>query len=295
MILVNILSKMFTTVIGSYPLNYQQIGIEAIKGAVQDQLDAGVWLVTDSQSRYDMVEYYARAIEGYSYNGRSVITGKIGRGNSQELLDDLKVAKEMAPHCKGVITGPITLVFDSKIKGYYKGFSDEQVYLDTAKALLDIATDLQEGGAEWIQIDEPFLSVGAPMDIARHSIESIAMNLKVPVALHVCGVVTKIFKELLQWNGITMLSHAFMGDDNVEILGWSELKDSDKILGLGCIDTKTVEIEEIADIEKLITKALDNLPAERLVIHPDCGFKLLPHDVAFEKLKRMVLATKRIS
>jgi 5-methyltetrahydropteroyltriglutamate--homocysteine methyltransferase len=276
-------------------LNYREMGVNAIKRAVQDQLYAGVWLVTDSQSRYDMVEYYARAIEGYSYNDRSIITGKIGKGYSQELLDDLKVAKEMAPHCKGVITGPITLVFDSKIKGYYKGFSDEQVYFDTAKALLDIAIDLQDCGAEWIQIDEPFLSVGAPMNIARQAIESIAVNLKVPVALHVCGVVTKIFKELLQWKGITMLSHAFMGDNNLEILEWSELKDSNKILGLGCIDTKTVEVEEIADIEKLITKALEKLPTERLAIHPDCGFKLLPHDVAFEKLKRMVLATKRIS
>ena len=286
---------MFTTVIGSYPLNYREIGVNAIKGAVKDQLDAGVWLITDSQSRYDMVEYFARSIEGYSYSDRSVITGKIGRGYSQELLDDLKVAKEMAPHCKGVITGPITLVFDSKIKAYYKGFSDEQVYFDTAKALLDIALDLQQCGAEWIQIDEPFLSVGAPMNIARQAIESIAMNLQVPVALHVCGVVTKIFKELLQWKGITMLSHSFMGDNNLEILEWSELKDSNKILGLGCIDTKTVEVEEVADIEKLITKALENLPTERLAIHPDCGFKLLPRDVAFEKLKRMVLATTRIS
>ncbi len=286
---------MFTTVIGSYPLNYQKIGVNAITEAVKDQLDAGVWLISDGQTRYDMVEYFSRAIEGYSYNNKSVITGKIGRGNSEELLDDLKIAKGMAPHYKGIITGPITLVFSSKIKSYYKGFSDEQIYFDTARALLDIAIDLQKCGAEWIQIDEPFLSVGAPMNTARKAIESIAMNLQVPVALHVCGVVTKIFKELLQWKGITMLSHAFMGDNNLDILSWKELKDSNKILGLGCIDTKNIEVEEIAAIERILRKALENLPEKRLVIHPDCGLKLLPREVAFEKLKRMVIATKRIA
>jgi 5-methyltetrahydropteroyltriglutamate--homocysteine methyltransferase len=289
------LEKMFTTVIGSYPLSYQQLGKDAITRSVKDQLDAGIWLVSDGQTRYDMVEYFARAIDGYSYNNKSIIAEKIGGGNSEELLNDLKIAKAIAPHCKGIITGPITLVFSSKIKSYYKGFSDKQVYLDTAKALLDIAIDLQDCGAEWIQIDEPFLSVGAPMNIAREAIESIALQLQVPVALHVCGVVTKIFKELLQWEGITMLSHAFMGDNNLEILEMDELQRSNKIIGLGCVDTKTTEVEEIADIERLITKALEKLPADRLVIHPDCGLKMLPHDVAFEKLKRMVLATNRIS
>jgi 5-methyltetrahydropteroyltriglutamate--homocysteine methyltransferase len=289
------LEKMFTTVIGSYPLSYQQLGKEAITRAVKDQLDAGIWLVSDGQTRYDMVEYFARAIDGYSYNSGSIITEKIGGGNSEELLNDLKTAKAIAPHCKGIITGPITLVFSSKIKSYYKGFSDKQVYLDTAKALLDIAIDLQKCGAEWIQIDEPFLSVGAPMNIAREAIESIALHLQVPVALHVCGVVTKIFKELLQWEGITMLSHAFMGDNNLEILEMDEIQRSNKIIGLGCVDTKTPEVEEVADIERLITKALEKLPADRLAIHPDCGLRMLPHDVAFEKLKRMVLATKRIS
>lgn len=285
---------MFTTVIGSYPLSYGELGKDAIIRSVSDQVDAGIQLVSDGQTRYDMIEYFARAIKGYSYETRSIISGKIGKGSPEILLEDLEIAKGIAPHVKGIITGPVTLVFSSEIKGYYKGYRDEAVYVDTAEALLDIAQALEENGAEWIQIDEPYLSVGAPMVIARKAVESIALNLKVPVALHVCGRVTKIFKELLQWEGVKMLSHAFMGDDNMEILSLKELWSSDKMLGLGCIDTKSAKIEEVEDIEKLIRIALEKIPKERIAVHPDCGLRLLPREVAFEKMKRMVIAAERV-
>lgn len=285
---------MFTTVLGSYPVSYGELGKDAIIRSVSDQIDAGIQLVSDGQTRYDMVEYFATSIEGYSYDGKSFINRKIGKGSPEILLEDLEIAKGIAPHVKGIITGPVTLVFSSEIKGYYKGYRDEAVYLDTAEALLGIAQALEENGAQWVQIDEPYLSVGAPMGIARKAVESIALSLKVPVALHVCGRVTKIFKELLQWEGIRMLSHAFMGDDNMEILSLKELWASGKMLGLGCIDTKSTKIEEVEDIEKLIRMAMEKIPKERIAVHPDCGLRVLPREVAFEKMKRMAIAAERV-
>jgi 5-methyltetrahydropteroyltriglutamate--homocysteine methyltransferase len=89
------------------------------------------------------------------------------------------------------------------------GEEDEKVYLDTARALLEIAQAMVNQGVKWIQIDEPFLSVGAPMQIAKKTIESIANHIKVPVALHVCGKVEKIIDNLLDIEGITLLSHGF--------------------------------------------------------------------------------------
>jgi len=285
---------MLTTVIGSYPLSYDKLGKDAIVKSVKDQIDAGIQLVSDGQTRYDMVEYFARAIEGYTYDTKSYISRKIGKGNPETFLEDLEIAKEIASHIKGIVTGPVTLVFSSSIKGYYTGYRDEKVYLDTAAALLDIARALEQNGVEWVQIDEPFLSVGAPMGIARKAVESIATNLKVPVSLHVCGRVSQIFKELLQWEGIKMLSHAFMGDENMEILSFKELRASDKMLGLGCINTKSSKIEEVEDIENLIKLALANIPKDRIAVHPDCGLRLLPREVAFEKMKRLVTAAERV-
>lgn len=289
--------SVLTTVIGSYPLSYAELGKDAVVKSVQDQLDAGIQLVTDGQTRYDMVEYFARAIEGYSYDSsqsKSFISGKIGKGDPGVFLEDLEVTRGMAPHIKGNITGPVTLIFSSSTGGYYQGYQDKQVYLDTAEALLDIARALEQNGVEWIQIDEPFLSVGAPMAIAREAVQRIALGLKIPVALHVCGEVNRIFKELLEWEGIRMLSHAFMGDGSLKILDFPELWASDKMLGLGCIDTKSTKVEEVEEIEELIRTALTRIPPERLAIHPDCGLRILPREVAFEKMKRMVIAAGRV-
>ncbi|MFO8143779.1 MAG: hypothetical protein R6T78_03785 [Dehalococcoidales bacterium] len=288
--------SLLTTVIGSYPFSYDELGKEAVVRSVQDQLDAGVDLVTDGQTRYDMIGYFAQAIDGYAYDrasSRGVIRGKIGKGDPDIFLQDLEVTRSMAERVKGNITGPVTLVFSSSIEGHYRGFHDREVYFDTARALLDIALDLQRNGVEWIQIDEPFLSVGAPMDIAREAVEIVARGLNVPVALHVCGNVNLIFRDMLEWEGIRMLSHAFMGDGSLEILDYPELKLSDKVLGLGCIDTKSTRVEEIEEISGLIGKALERVPPERIAIHPDCGLRTLPREVAFEKLQRMVIAADR--
>ncbi len=134
---------MFTTVIGSYPLSYGELGQDAIVRSVSDQIDAGIQLVSDGQTRYDMIGYFATSIEGYSYEAKSSINGKVGKGSPAIFLEDLEIAKRITPHVKGIITGPVTLVFSSMIKSYYKGYRDQAVYLDTAKALLDIARALE--------------------------------------------------------------------------------------------------------------------------------------------------------
>jgi 5-methyltetrahydropteroyltriglutamate--homocysteine methyltransferase len=284
---------MLTTVIGSYPLKYSELGLDAIRQAVEDQLQAGIDLVSDGQTRYDMIEYFARAIEGYTYDGKSVVTGKIGRGRPEEFVADFRLTKSLAPRVKGLITGPVTLVFSTRIKAPYGGYRDENVYLDTADALLDIARALEAEGAEWIQIDEPYLSVGAPMDIARHAVERLASGLRVPVAMHVCGTVGKIVPQLVQWQGVTLLSHGFMGDKNDDVLVSPELQQSDKMLGLGCIDTKSPSVEHEDAVASLIRKALNLLPPERIVIHPDCGLRMLPREAVQAKLKVMTSAARQ--
>lgn len=303
---------MITTVIGSYPLSYQELGPDAIKLAVTDQLEAGIDIVSDGQTRCDMIEYFARAIDGYNFDGKSSVTGKIGHGHPDHFVSDLALAQTLTPAVKGIVTGPVTLVFASKIRAVYQGFHDEAVYLDTARALLEIAQAMVQQGAKWIQIDEPFLSVGAPMGIAKKAIESIATQIKVPVALHVCGKVVPIIDQLLDLKGVTLLSHGFKGEDNQSLLGYAPLSSSNKQLGLGCVDTKNRRVESVEEILKLIQKAQSAIPADRLIIHPDCGLEKIPAEklvihpdcglrtmgdrsAAKSKMKNMVAAAKLAS
>jgi 5-methyltetrahydropteroyltriglutamate--homocysteine methyltransferase len=305
------IKAMITTVIGSYPLSYQELGSDAIKQAVNDQLEAGIDIVSDGQTRYDMIEYFARAIDGYSFEGKSFISGPIGHGRPDVFVADLALAQTLAPNLKGIVTGPVTLVFASKIKAGYKGFHDEGVYLDTARALLEIAQAMVKQGVKWIQIDEPYLSVGAPMDIAKKAIESISTQIKVPVALHVCGKVVPIIDKLLDLKCITLLSHGFKGEDNQSLLHYKPLINSEKQLGLGCVDTKQRRVETVEEIAGLIQLAKSNIPAERLIVHPDCGLEKIPveklvihpdcglrtmgdRQAARAKMKNMVKAAKLV-
>jgi len=113
--------------------------------------------------------------------------------------------------------------------------------------------------------------------------------------MHVCGTVGKIVPQLLSWRGLTLLSHGFMGDKNDDVLESSEFRDSDKMLGLGCIDTKSTDVESEDSVAALIRKALEMLPPERVVVHPDCGLRMLPREVVRQKLAVMTSAAGNVS
>ena len=58
-------------------------------------------------------------------------------------------------------------------------------------------------------------------------------------------------------------------------------------LGLGVIDVKSPDIESPGIVADRIRRALEVIPAERLIVNPDCGCVHLPRDVAFNKLTAM--------
>ncbi len=57
-------------------------------------------------------------------------------------------------------------------------------------------------------------------------------------------------------------------------------------------DLSDMVIETAEIVAKRIRRALPHVPAERIVVAPDCGMKYLPREVAFGKLKAMVEGTK---
>ena len=65
-------------------------------------------------------------------------------------------------------------------------------------------------------------------------------------------------------------------------------------LGLGVIDVKTHDVESPGVVADRIRRALKIMPAERLIINPDCGLVHLPRDVAFMKLGAMVEGTRLV-
>jgi 5-methyltetrahydropteroyltriglutamate--homocysteine methyltransferase len=68
----------------------------------------------------------------------------------------------------------------------------------------------------------------------------------------------------------------------------------DRYLGLGVIDVKTAEVEPPGLVASRIRRALEFVPAQRLMVNPDCGLRHLPAGVAEAKLRAMVAGAAQV-
>ncbi|MEM2128495.1 MAG: methionine synthase [Candidatus Methanomethyliaceae archaeon] len=291
---------MRTTVIGSYPVVGE--GLEAIKTAVNDQLEAGIEIISDGQTRKDMVCYFADHIPGFKVEGeKAKIVGKVRPPEETPVVDDLIFARKLAgerAEVKAIITGPVTMVFFSELapEAPYAGFRDERLYEDVSEALAVEVEIIQKAGFTKIQIDEPSFSIGAPMNIGRKALESIVSDLKGTKALHVCGNLRRVFGEIVKIEGLDVLSFSFKDNvSNFDSVEKKLLKDYSKKLGVGCVSTMSPEVEDVDSIKKVLTRAVGLYGSENIEwVHPDCGLRSFKRDEAFMKLKNMVTAVREL-
>ena len=324
---------MLTTVVGSYPSPPQEptsFGSKissllgsydpykpAVEFAVQEQIAAGIDIVSAGQVRGDMIEIFSGNITGMAWEeGTSKIKGKILPLNYSIGAEDLKIAlktaneisdnfkagakilnsgkiNESAQGVKGVITGPTTLVLSSRLEGFYTLENRDKAIIDLAYALNKEAKFLEGAGAAIIQFDEPFLSTGmADISTALKAIKIALDGLKVPVAMHVCGDVSQVFDNLMKFP-VDMIDCEFAGiKRNLEVIENTDLK---KIIGLGCVDTKTEKVESPEEICELLKKGAELIGVENMIVDPDCGMRMLPRKAAYQKLKNMTEAVKWLS
>ena len=62
---------------------------------------------------------------------------------------------------------------------------------------------------------------------------------------------------------------------------------TDKVLGVGVVDAKNTMVEKPDEIAARIRRALDVVPADRLLVAPDCGLGYFSRTVAYAKLRSM--------
>ena len=325
---------MLTTVVGSYPSPPQEpqsLGskISALMGnydpyksaveyAVSKQIKAGVNIISTGQVRGDMVEIFARDITGMAWEeGTSKIKGKILPLTYSIGANDVKIALKIANNMseefkaggailfdgnfqedvrgvKGIITGPTTLVLSSRMEGFYTLDKRDKAIMDLAQALKREAKYLENAGVAMIQFDEPFLSTGmANIKTAYRAIKIVQDGLKVPLSMHVCGDVSHVLGEFLKFP-VDIIDCEFAGiGKNLEILQNTDLKG--KKIGFGCVDTKTERVESPEEILTLIKKGIELIGVENMMVDPDCGMRMLPSDVAYQKLKNMTEAVRWLS
>jgi 5-methyltetrahydropteroyltriglutamate--homocysteine methyltransferase len=282
------------------------------KAAIKDQESAGIDIVTDGELQRDnMIDYFTERLPGvqvdlgskrfyYDFYETSV-RSKLATG-SLGLTDEVRFLRKYSEHpAKVSVSGPHTLV--KRIRNqFYAG--EPEFALDLGRALNFELKELARAGATELQIDEPYYS-GFPEDLpwAVKAINAAVEGVDAHVTLHICygnrygkpsfeGSYRYLFPTILEARVHALsLEFARRGEEDLQL--FKEFK-APFTLGLGVIDVKTQEIEPPALVADRIRRALEVVPAERLVINPDCGCVHLPRDVAFNKLIAMVEGTKMV-
>jgi 5-methyltetrahydropteroyltriglutamate--homocysteine methyltransferase len=72
----------------------------------------------------------------------------------------------------------------------------------------------------------------------------------------------------------------------------AELPGKKIILGVIDLGDHTVETPEV--VADRIRRALPYVPAEDVIVAPDCGMKYLPRDVAFAKMRSMTAGARLV-
>ncbi len=302
------MTSFVTTVVGSYPAKpdigdvYALIKGErdpfrsAIEGAVKDQVNAGIQLVSDGQVRADFVTLFARNIPGFKVRaGRPIIVDRITPPEKPTTVDDYIFARDIAKReVKGIVTGPSTLAYASVVNegAPYKSNDDPELIYDIADAQAMEMRALIKAGAEVIQVDEPVFSVGVDLETGIQAVNKMIEGVKTPV-VHVCGDVRDIFQKLLELN-VSVLDHEFTRVDNLGAIEREAIEAHGIKVGYGCVDSNDAKVEPIEVIEKRIWKAVEKLDADNIWIDPDCGLRNLTREAAFAKLSNMVKAAKNV-
>jgi 5-methyltetrahydropteroyltriglutamate--homocysteine methyltransferase len=274
--------------------------------AIRDQERAGLDIITDGEQRRESYSNrFATALDGVDVenagtvinrSGRPIpvprIVGPIRRTRPVELRD-LKILRANTERSiKATLPGPFTMGKQAQ-DDYYK--DEEAVALAYAEAVNAEIKDLFAAGADVVQIDEPWMQQH-PDKARQYGLKALDRALDGvtgTVAVHLCfGYAAVVHDKPSGYSFLPELEGSKAQQISIEAaqprLDLKVLKElPSKTIILGVIDLADMTIETPQIVADRIRRALDRVPAERIVVAPDCGMKYLPRATAFGKMQAM--------
>ncbi len=286
---------------------------DATRIALQDQIDAGVDILSDGEMRRVnfIVGFYDRLIgiepqepprrmgaPHWDTEAPFLVVEPLTCPAGLGIVADFKLARALTDRpLKATCPGPITLSIPLRHGAVYP--TQEAL----VEALVPIVNRELQGlvaaGADFIQLDEPNFAMR--QGDAKPWIEvfnEVVKGVDAKIALHVCfgnlnnkpfaapRTYRHLFPHVLEADAQQLVLE-FANRELGELELCRELAGA-KELGLGVVDVKAFRIEPAEEVARRIRSALEYVPAERLVINPDCGFWDTPRWVCKGKLRAMV-------
>lgn len=264
--------------------------------------------------------------------------GKISRKKPLALEDFLFLKKHTDKAVKVSMPGPYLLTRSMWVEGLSKDAypTKEDLAVDIVKVLREELEELVAAGVEFVQFDEPVLTelvftqknanrtfmCGALTAKADAEQEiAFALDLMNQVTEGMIGRGTKIGVHVCRGNWSTQEQVLLRGpyyplipylaNVNVDqlILEYATPRAGEldairefggKEIGLGVVNPRTEEIEEVEAIVARVQEVRKYLPDAKIFLNPDCGFGTFAQrpmnsdEIAVEKLKAMAEAAKKL-
>ncbi len=297
---------------------------KACIGAIRAQNEAGLDIITDGEERRShYVFHILKGLEGFDFKNLKRVPYRGGilyrdvptvsrpiKYKKPILVKEFKFTKQYSQGVPKIgLPGPSTVV-DCIADEYYKGNLEKMAY-DYAKAIRNEVKGLIKAGCQVIQFDDPVL-LRFPDRAKQWGIQALEECFRgfendATFIVHICcGYPNKPLEAKginykanhnYYWNVLKWLSKSRL--DVVSIEGAQSKLDlsvlpaiGEKTVMLGVLDVGEERAESIKELVKRGKEALKYLPANQLILAPDCGMLELSQLSAKQKLKNLGLAAQ---
>ncbi len=274
--------------------------------AIRAQEEAGLDVITDGEMRRESYSNrFATALDGVDIDNPGTaldrsghpnpvprIVGPIRRQRPVEVEDVRFLRGHTDRPIKMTVPGPFTMTQQAQNDHYPDEASAALAY---AEAVNEEIRDLFDAGADMVQIDEPYLQARPEKarDYGVAALERALDGVSGTTAVHICfGYAAIIHDRPSGYSFLPELAGCSCDAVSIETaqskLDCSVLAElPGKKIILGVIDLGDHTVEDAEVVADRIRRALAYVPAEDIIVAPDCGMKYLPRDSAFGKMRAM--------
>ena len=279
--------------------------------AIRAQEEAGLDIITDGEIRRESYSNaFATVLDGVDIDNPGTALDRSGHPNPVPRITgpirrrhavNVEAVQFLRAHTdrtiKVTVPGPFTMAEQAQ-NDYYP--SKEAAAFGYAEAVNAEVADLFAAGADIVQLDEPYLQ--ARPDTAKEYgvrvLNAALDGITGTTAVHLCfGYAAIIHDRPSGYSFLPELAATTADQISIEtaqsgldcaVLG--ELAGKTIILGVLNLGDAAVETPDV--VASRAERALAYVPAERIVLAPDCGMKYLPRESAAGKLAAMTQAAR---
>jgi 5-methyltetrahydropteroyltriglutamate--homocysteine methyltransferase len=299
---------------------------DIVRYVIGMQEQAGIDIISDGEWRRETyVDVIAEIMNGFQWVKRDVfayhqvVTERLTPRRPGVVAEEARFLRANTDrHVKVCLPSPYLIGERMWVPEHSQGaYPTRQAFCEALVPVLrQELLAIRDAGVDFIQLDEPHLCVlvdpeirakfkdpEAEMTRAVDMINRIVEGVKgVTLAVHLCrrnwgrrgwgaaGGYEAILHHVRRLKvDLLLLEFSIPVAGDVAVL--KELPANIKI-GLGCVDVRFPEIDTAEQIVGRVDKALAHLPADRLLLNPDCGFAPgkdheVPLQEAYAKLKNL--------